>query len=77
MYGLALVLAFVGLAGLYAGIPEWVMFYGFMALFSLYFWAIMHAWKVMKFVRASRSAHRLLPHSDEEREGYLGVRTED
>jgi UDP-GlcNAc:undecaprenyl-phosphate GlcNAc-1-phosphate transferase len=75
IYGLALALACTGLAGFYARAPEWIMFYGFITIFALYFWGVMHAWKVMKFARASRSAHALLPN--QEKAGYLKLRTED
>lgn len=32
-------------------LPEWLMFSLFMVLFMLYYWAMNHAWKVMKVVR--------------------------
>ena len=51
VYGLALLLAGVGVAGWWLELPEYVMFYGFMALFGLYLYGTLHAWKLMKRVR--------------------------
>lgn len=51
MYALALLLAAIGVAGWRLGLPEYVMFYGFMALFGLYLWGVLHAWKLMRRVR--------------------------
>jgi UDP-GlcNAc:undecaprenyl-phosphate/decaprenyl-phosphate GlcNAc-1-phosphate transferase len=51
MHGLALSLALVGLGGVYAGVPDWIMLYGFLGLFALYFGGMTHAWKVMKLIR--------------------------
>jgi UDP-GlcNAc:undecaprenyl-phosphate/decaprenyl-phosphate GlcNAc-1-phosphate transferase len=50
--GLALVLAMIGVAGVRYGIPEGVMFIGFLLLFGGYFWATTHAWKVMRLIRS-------------------------
>jgi UDP-GlcNAc:undecaprenyl-phosphate GlcNAc-1-phosphate transferase len=43
-----------GVAGLYFGIPEWVMFFLFAALFAGYFYSMTHAWKLMKKVKHFR-----------------------
>lgn len=51
MYALALLLAAVGVMGWRLGVPEYVMFYGFVALFGLYLYGVLHAWKLMKKVR--------------------------
>ncbi|KAF0192088.1 MAG: UDP-GlcNAc:undecaprenyl-phosphate GlcNAc-1-phosphate transferase [Gammaproteobacteria bacterium] len=42
-----------GLAGLYYQVPEMCLFITFLLLFSLYFLGMMHAWKVMRFLRWS------------------------
>lgn len=39
LIGVQALFAIAGLAGYYAGLPAWVMFYGLMALFSAYVWA--------------------------------------
>jgi len=51
MLGISLLMAAIGLAGEWAGVPEFIMFYGFLALFAVYFWGMHHAWKVMKALR--------------------------
>jgi UDP-GlcNAc:undecaprenyl-phosphate GlcNAc-1-phosphate transferase len=51
MYALALLLAATGVAGWWLGLPEYVMFYGFMALFGVYLYGMVHAWKLMRRVR--------------------------
>jgi UDP-GlcNAc:undecaprenyl-phosphate GlcNAc-1-phosphate transferase len=51
VYAMALLLAAIGVAGWWLGVPEYVMFYGFMALFGLYFYGMLHAWKLMKKLR--------------------------
>lgn len=51
VYALSLALAAIGLAGWWLGVPEYVMFYGFMALFALYLYGVLHAWKLMKKAR--------------------------
>jgi UDP-GlcNAc:undecaprenyl-phosphate GlcNAc-1-phosphate transferase len=49
--GIGLTLAATGAAGYYLGIPERLMFLALMGLFALYFWGVMHAWRVMKALR--------------------------
>jgi hypothetical protein len=41
----------IGLAGQFAGAPEVAMFYLFLGVFGLYFWGMLHAWKVMRFLK--------------------------
>ena len=48
------------MAAWYLGVPEAVLFYAFLILFALYFWLIMRAWKVKRFL--SRSLHMHGPH---------------
>lgn len=48
---LSALLAGVGIVGWYLGVPEYVMFYAFMALFCLYLYGVMHAWKLMKAIK--------------------------
>ena len=51
----------IGLGGLYGGVPEAVMFYGFLGLFALYFLTIMRAWKLRRFIRRSISRRKKVP----------------
>jgi len=51
MLGLSVLMAAIGLAGEWGGVPEFLMFYGFLLLFAAYFWGMHHAWKVMKALR--------------------------
>ncbi len=44
-------LAAIGLFGELLGVAEYIMFYGYLALLGLYFWGVIHAWRVMKVVR--------------------------
>jgi UDP-GlcNAc:undecaprenyl-phosphate GlcNAc-1-phosphate transferase len=50
---LALLLASIGVGGWWLGVSEYVMFYGFMALFVLYFVGMVHAWRLMRSIRPS------------------------
>lgn len=43
--------AAIGVAGWWLDVPEYVMFYGFAAVFVLYLYGVMHAWKLMKLIR--------------------------
>lgn len=52
MLMLAVGLGMIGFLGEILDLPDGVMFWGFIALFSLYFFVMMHAWKAMKWVRA-------------------------
>jgi len=49
--GLASGLAMIGIAGSYWGVPGNLMFAAFLALFALYFYAYMRAWKLMRLLR--------------------------
>lgn len=51
VWGIAALLAGIGIAGWRLGVPEYVMFYSFAALFALYLYGVMHAWKLMKAVK--------------------------
>ncbi len=58
MVAVAGVMALVGIVGQLAGVSEWLMFYGFMAVFAGYFYMILRAWRVMRFLRRSISRRR-------------------
>lgn len=62
MHGVALLLGGIGLVGWQLGVPEYVMFYGFMAVFALYLYGVLHAWKLMKWVRKLHDAGGRVPH---------------
>lgn len=62
MGGLAALGVIVGLAGTYFKIPDLVLAGSFLGLGLLYFWAILRAWTVMRFLR--RSICRRRPFSD-------------
>lgn len=49
---IAVALGMVGVLGELLNVPEGVMFWGFIILFGVYFFAMMHAWKVMRWIRA-------------------------
>lgn len=51
VYAFALIMGGVGLFAWYFKIPEFYMFTLFLIMFTLYFWGMMHAWKVMKLLR--------------------------
>ena len=51
----------VGIGGLYLGVPEVVMFYGFLLLFAIYFLGMIWAWKVRRFLRRSISRRLGVP----------------
>ncbi len=55
LYALTLLMAAVGVAGWWLGLPEYLMFYAFMALFVAYFYGMLHAWKLMKKLRRLRT----------------------
>jgi UDP-GlcNAc:undecaprenyl-phosphate GlcNAc-1-phosphate transferase len=55
VHALTLLLAAVGVTGWWLSLPEYVMFYGFIALFGLYLYGMLHAWKLMKRLRRLRS----------------------
>lgn len=53
--GISVVTSLIGLGGLYLGVPEVVMFYGFLLLFATYFLGMIWAWKVRRFLHRSIS----------------------
>jgi len=48
----AIILGLLGYLGYKLGISENIMFFGFLLLFMLYFFVMMRAWKVMKFLHS-------------------------
>ena len=62
MGGLAMVGVIVGLAGTYYEVPDIILAGAFVGLGLVYFWAILRAWTVMRFLR--RSICRRRPFSD-------------
>ncbi len=52
--GFQLVFIFYVFASLHFGIPEWFSFALFLTVFSGYYWAMSHAWKVMKRIKQFR-----------------------
>jgi len=51
MLTVAVLLGLIGFAAWQWQVPESVMFYGFMALFGLYYFAMQRAWRLMKVLR--------------------------
>lgn len=49
-----LVFIFYAFASLYFGIPEWISFALFLALFGVYYWTMSHAWRLMKRIKQFR-----------------------
>jgi UDP-GlcNAc:undecaprenyl-phosphate GlcNAc-1-phosphate transferase len=47
---LSMIGVMIGLTGIYFQVPDIGMFYLFLGVFSVYFWGMMHAWKVMRFL---------------------------
>jgi colanic acid biosynthesis glycosyl transferase WcaI len=50
LIGLASGLAIIGIAGFHWGVPQDLMFTAFLALFALYFYAYMRAWKLRRLL---------------------------
>lgn len=46
----AIVFGLVGFFGWRWGVPDAVLFYGFLAVFALYFYGVQHAWKLMRLI---------------------------
>lgn len=59
MYGLATLLATIGIVMDSIDFSETVMFAAFLGLYGLYFWGMNHAWRVMKAIRRE---HHHEPH---------------
>lgn len=53
MVAAAALMALIGILGQLAGVPEPVLFYGFLAVFVGYFYMILRSWRVMRFLRRS------------------------
>jgi UDP-GlcNAc:undecaprenyl-phosphate GlcNAc-1-phosphate transferase len=62
VYALTLLLAAIGVTGWWLGVPEYVMFYSFMALFGLYMVGVVHAWELMKRVRRLHDGLEAMHH---------------
>lgn len=59
MVGVAALLASTGIVGQLVGASPWLMFYGFLAVFGGYFFLILRAWRVMRFLRRSINRRRM------------------
>lgn len=70
VHGIAVLLAGIGIAGWKLGVPEYVMFYAFMAVFALYTYGVLHAWKLMKRVRKLHDA--VEHHTPQSGTGQIG-----
>ena len=46
-----LIMTTIGIAGYKYGVPEWIMFWGFMIIFAIFFWAMKRAWRIMRVLR--------------------------
>ena len=64
---MATIFMVIGLVGQFAGVAEIAMFYLFLGLFGLYFWGMMRAWKVMRFLRRTMHLDRDRNQRDTER----------
>ena len=58
----ALIGVAIGVGGFYLGVPESLLLAGFLAIGIGYYWMVMRAWKVMRFL--SRSINRRLGRED-------------
>lgn len=67
MVSAAVLMAAIGILGQLAGVPDAMMFYGFLAVFACYFYMILRAWRVMRFLR--RAINRRTP-GHERRSGH-------
>lgn len=47
---IAIAFGLVGFFGWRWGVPDFVLFYGFLAVFALYFYGVQHAWKLMRLI---------------------------
>lgn len=54
IHAMTLLLAAIGVAGWWAELPEYVMFYAFIALSLAYLYGMLHAWRLMKTLRRLR-----------------------
>lgn len=46
----AVLFGLIGFLGWRWGVPDAVLFYGFLAVFALYFYGVQHAWKLMRLI---------------------------
>lgn len=46
----AVAFGLVGFFGWRWGVPDFVLFYGFLAVFALYFYGVKHAWRLMRLI---------------------------
>lgn len=49
----AALFSLIGILGEIFNVPEWIMFFGFLALFACYSYLLQHIWKVVTFFRKS------------------------
>lgn len=47
----SLAFAIAGISMDMLGVPEWVMFFGYLLLFGIYVWVLRHAWIVLKYFK--------------------------
>ena len=73
MFGVSASMAAAGLGAHYAGVPEWVMFYAFLALFALHFLLMRRAWRVMRFIKRSLDRRHLPDRRQHDDPNYNGV----
>jgi len=64
MLACSLLFAGIGVGGWLLGVPEYLMFYAFMAIFGLYLLGVLRAWKLMKLMRRMHGA--VEPHTRHE-----------
>jgi len=64
---MATIFMVIGLVGQFASVSEIAMFYLFLGVFGLYFWGMMRAWKVMRFLRRAMHLDRDRNQRDTER----------
>ena len=50
IYLVAVIFGLIGFFGWRWGVPDFVLFYGFLAVFALYFAGVRHAWKLMRLI---------------------------
>lgn len=62
MLAFAVTLAAIGVLGFTFEIPESAMFFGFLILFVLYFWAMSRAWRVMRAIKPANKSSGGSPH---------------
>jgi UDP-GlcNAc:undecaprenyl-phosphate GlcNAc-1-phosphate transferase len=56
MLGISILLASTGFIAWRAGVPEWVLFYGFMALFVIYYFLSLRIWRLVRLLKRLRGA---------------------